>query len=220
MKKKEQDKQYLNRGNRPDFSEYLSHFTKDGDFCNDNQDKGAEKLRKMDAFKRLCSILEKKTIFASVMPWTNTSGVCFTECPWNSLLAHTQKYSSYGIGFTKEFVYNKDGAPVFYMRQKLMNILKRSIKDKKTLQKILSFVTPYSPTFETKSMRKQIKLVDYTHEREWRTPKDLTFSYDDIIFLILAKHEDYDVLPQEFKNVFDRSKIIIMDNYRKIEELC
>lgn len=209
----------LNRGNRPDFSEFLSHFTKDGDYCNSNQCPDVSPFRKMNAFQRLCSILNMKEIKASKMPWTNLPGVCFTECPWSSLLAHTQNYSNYGIGFTKEFIYKNNGSPVFYMRKKIINIIEKYIKDSKILETILTNVTPYSPLYETEYMRHQIKLVDYTHEREWRIPTDLTFKYEDIKFLILARHEDYDFLPQEFIEVFDRDKIIIMNNYRKIEEL-
>lgn len=209
----------LDRKNRPDFSMYLSHFTKDGDFCNGEQDVDVEAFRRMTAFERLCSILEMKEIKASAMPWTNTPGLCFTECPWSSLLIHTQQYSSYGIGFTKEFIYKNNGAPVIYMRKKFQNALKRSIRDKKALSEILAMTTPYSPSFETKSMRKQIKLVDYTHEREWRMTSNLHFEYKDIEFIIIAKHEDFDLLPQVFRKSFDRSRIIVMDNYRLVEDL-
>lgn len=48
--------------------------------------------------------------------------------------------------------------------------------------------------------------------------KDLQFEYEDIAFLIIEKHEDYDKLPQLFKDSFDRNKIIVMNNYRLVEE--
>lgn len=209
----------INRGNRPDFSVYLSHFTKDGDFCHTEQTAEVDTFRKMTAFQRLCSILSMKEIKTSVMPWTNTQGLCFTECPWSSLLIHTRQYSSYGIGFTKEFIYKNNGAPVLYMRKKFMNTLQRTIKDKKALQEILAMATPYSPSFETRSMRKQIKMVDYTHEREWRMVNNLGFEYADVAFIIIEKHEDFDLLPQSFRDNYDRSNIIIMNNYRLVEEL-
>lgn len=218
MAKNNIDKQ-LNRKNRPDFSEYLSHFTKDGDFCHIEQTDDMDAFRKMTAFERLCSILKMKEIKTSIMPWTNTPGLCFTECPWSSLLMHTKQYSPYGIGFTKEFIYKNNGAPVFYMRKKFMNALTRSIKDKKVLTEILAMSTPYSPSFETKSMREQIKLVDYTHEREWRMSSNLHFHYQDIKFIIIKNHEDYDLLPQEFRDNYDRNRIIVMNNYRLVEEL-
>lgn len=51
------------------------------------------------------------------MPWIGKhNAVCFTECPWASLITHTHQYSSYGIGFTKNFIFSKGGGPVYYVR--------------------------------------------------------------------------------------------------------
>ena len=50
-------------------------------------------------------------------------------------------------------------------------------------------------------------------------PNSLTFSYEDIAFVIIQKHVDYDMLPEDFKVNFDRNKIIVMDNYRLVEDL-
>lgn len=212
-------KKLYDRSNRPDFSLFLSHFTRDGKFCHAEQNQDKADFQNMTALQKLCSILEMKEIKTSIMPWTNTPGLCLTECPWSSLLVHTKQYSSYGIGFSKEFIYKNNGGPVFYMRKKFMNALERSIKDKRVLQEILAMVTPYSPSFETRSMRKLIKLVDYTHEREWRLSSNLHFEYQDIAFLIIEKHDDFDLLPQAFRDNYDRNKIIVMNNYRLVEEL-
>lgn len=209
---------YLNRRNRPDFSEYLSHFTKDGDFCNGEQTLELLDFRTMSAFEKLYSILEMKTLKTSSMPWTKTQGICFTECPWSSLLVHTKQYSSYGIGFTKEFIYREGGSPVFYMRFNLLQAIIRNIQDNKTKENLLKLLTPYSPDFDTDYAKRKHKRVDYTHEREWRMCKNLQFEYEDIAFLIIEKHEDYDKLPQLFKDSFDRNKIIVMNNYRLVEE--
>lgn len=207
------------RGYRPDLSEYISHFTKEGEFCNKDQDEQLKPFNKLSAFQRLCSILEMKVLKATNMPWTNTKGVCFTECPWGSLLEHTKNYSSFGIGFTKEFIYRNNGSPVFYIRFKMLNAIKAYIVDNNTKTRILQFLTPYSPSYDTKYAKKKYPRVDYTHEREWRIPTDLCFEYSDIAFVIIEKHEDYDSLPKIFKESFDRSKVIVMNNYRKIEEL-
>lgn len=215
MKQKKQ----FDRSNRPDFSAYLSHFTKDGDFCHTIQEAAVEAFRKMTAFERLCSILSMKEIKTSIMPWTNTQGLCFTECPWSSLLVHTKNYSSYGIGFTKEFIYRNGGSPVLYVRFKLLNAIKKHISNSKTKDNILQFLTPYSPDYDTDYAKGKYPRVDYTHEREWRLPNSLCFNYTDISFVIIKRHEDYDLLPDEFKTKFDRNKVIVMDNYRLVEEL-
>lgn len=218
MRKQNQTKK-LDRRNRPDFSGYLSHFTKDGDFCHTEQEIDVEAFRKMTAFERLCSILKMKEIKTSIMPWTKTRWLCFTECPWSSLLIHTQQYSSYGIGFTKDYIYRHGGSPVFYARFKMLNAIVNNISDNRTKNSVLQFLTPFSPKYDTSYAKQKYKRVDYTHEREWRLPNSLRFNYTDISFIIIKEHEDYDLLPDEFKADFDRNKVIVMDNYRLVEEL-
>ena len=100
---------------KPDHSPYLAHFTKDGTQGHE-ADNSASPYQNMSARERLISILRTKKIKASSMPWTGAKAVCFTECPWTSLLGHTEQYSSYGIGFNKRAVYVKQGGPVYYIR--------------------------------------------------------------------------------------------------------
>ncbi len=111
--------------NRPDFSAYLAHFAKDGNFCNENQNEQIRPYSQMSAQDRLFSMLRERKIYASVMPWTNMPSVCFTEWPWNSLLAHTNRYSPFGIGFTKEFIFKNGGASALYMRANIFKKLRK-----------------------------------------------------------------------------------------------
>ena len=86
---------------RPDQSFYLAHFTKDGrEFRGNEVDNPT--MDQMSARQRLINILTQKEILAANLNWVNKKAVCFTECPWGSLLRHAEKYSSYGIGFTKK----------------------------------------------------------------------------------------------------------------------
>ena len=213
------------KSNRPDFSMYLAHFTKDGKFCNDEQREELNPILGQDAKQRLFSILRQKKIFASKMPWTGLPCVCYTECPWSSLLAHTAQYSPYGIGFNKEFIFNHNGAPALYVRVNIFNKLrKKKVKSKLTKEEneLWVFTTPFSPIYGSSYTKKLLKRwVDYSHEREWRTPKDLDFQYDDLAFIILKSICDYESMPMDIKSQIENAnvKIIIMDNYRLIEEL-
>ncbi len=63
------------------------------------------------------------------------------------------------------------------------------------------------------------KTVDYTHEREWRVPHDLEFDFTDIEFVVVSRYEDEARMPTAVKDGVGRSKILIMDNYRKVQEL-
>ena len=79
---------------RPDQSFYLAHFTKNGKKLAPSMDPHTD-IDEMSAFERLISILKCKKIQAHKLPWTNRSAVCFTECPWGSLLRHAKSYSWY-----------------------------------------------------------------------------------------------------------------------------
>ncbi len=210
--------------NRPDFSAYLAHFAKDGNFCNEDQNEQIRPYSQMSAKDRLFSMLRVRKINASVMPWTNMPSVCFTECPWSSLLAHTNRYSPFGIGFTKEFIFKNGGAPALYMRANIFRKLANKIEGLgKEEKEMWSFATPFAPRYASYKIRRQwfMPFVDFSHEREWRTPKDLSFEYTDIAFIVLKSIADYEQMPQDIKNELQNinTKIIIMDNYRLVEEL-
>lgn len=209
--------------NRPDFSMYLAHFTKNGRFFNEDQEEPVQQVEQMTAKERLFSILENRNIFSSNMPWTNLPSICFTECPWSSLLAHTKNYSPFGIGFTKEFIFKNGGAPALYMRANLFKkISKKKPRFKKDEKEIWTFVTPFAPIYGKYNVKRCLgKYVDYTHEREWRVPQNLSFEYSDIAFVILKSIDDFETMPSAIKTGLQaaNTKIIIMDNYRLVEEL-
>src|SRR5690606_28454829 len=117
---------------------------------------------------RLISILQNKKITASMMPWTGSKAVCFTEFPWSSLIENTNFYSPYGVGFNRQFIFSMNGAPVYYVRADQFN-------KQKWHEHIKSFVTPFWPTYRPESLNKKTTFLDcdYTHEREWRVPHDL-----------------------------------------------
>ena len=75
--------------NRPDFSNYLVHFTSNRAPFSSVSKIPVENFEEMNAYEKLASILESKKIYASKMPRTGANAVCFTECPWSSLLSHT-----------------------------------------------------------------------------------------------------------------------------------
>lgn len=163
---------------------------------------------------RLISILTDKKIIASTMPWTGTHAVCFTECPWTTLVDHTLQYSPYAIGFSKKFVFSRNGSPVYYVRPD-------QYEKQEWHEHLKAFVTPFWPPYRPLSIeqKKKFKTCDYSHEREWRVPHDLSFDYEQIEFIILDKYEDMAKFPKELKDSIGRSKFLLMDNYKMIEKL-
>ena len=96
---------------RRDFSEFLVHFTKD--------------TSPRTAYDNITSICRERCLragkrFGVARDYAPASvpqeAVCFSEIPLHELgpLA-SQRRSSYGIGFSKEFIRTKGGCPVWYV---------------------------------------------------------------------------------------------------------
>lgn len=201
---------------RPDQSLFLAHFTKDGKDYDCENHPANPTLDQMSALERLIAILEQKKITAFRIPWINKPAVCFTECPWGSLLRHADNYSSYGLGFTKKLVYSRGGNPVIYANPDLYDSQKWS-------NDAYTFVTPFVPSYASDSKKNRHpfdgKPVDYSHEREWRIPKNFGFRYQYIQFVILKSVADLESIPKSIVTEIGTDKFIFMDTYKKIEEL-
>jgi hypothetical protein len=184
---------------QPDQSDYLAHFTK-GD----------------DAYERLLSILTQGTITAGSIPWTNNPAVCFTECPWPSLLLHARRYSPYGIGFVKPHVFAAGGGPAYYVRA---DHWEKQDWD----PHIKTFATPFWPSYRPMTLKGKKYLggrtVDYSHEREWRVPHNFQFRRDTVAFVTLKSYQDMAKFPKELKDEIGRDRFILVDIYENIERL-
>lgn len=204
--------------NRPDFSNYLAHFTSNGEPKGGLENNPIADKSLMSAKERLINILREKKILSSLMPWTGVPAVCFTECPWNSLIAHTTRYSPYGIGFDKSFVFSRNGSPALYIRP---DHYAEQMSDGKFTKHLWPFITTFAPHYRPQRMKDKYPMpdCDYSHEREWRVPHDFPFDYNNIKFVILQNYQDMDEFPKELKDAIGHDKFILMDNYKKIEEL-
>lgn len=198
---------------RPDLSNYLAHFTSSRwPKAHKDANNPTNDYKFKSALDRLKNILATRKILASQLPWVgNHKAVCLTECPWSGLLGHTKQYSCYGLGFTKDFVFSKGGGPVFYVRADMFNAQHWE-------NDFLPFVTPIWPEYAPlKRDFNNGKPLDFSHEREWRTPNDLEFEYSDIAFVVLPNYAEMAKFPQNFKDAIGREKFILMDNYKQIE---
>jgi len=183
----------------PADSKYLAHFTKGP-----------------AAYDDLISILRDGVIRAGRLPWTNRPAVCFSECPWSSLLQHARRYSPYAVGFTKLHVFAAGGGPAYYVRADLF-------REQNWAPEVYPFVTPFWPEYRPADLRTENYLggrtVDYSHEREWRAAHDFEFDRGRLSFVLLNTYEDMARFPRELKDVIGRGKFILMDVYRRIEDL-
>lgn len=168
----------------------------------------------MNPLDRLISILESRSIRAGMMPWTGALAVCFTECPWPSLIAHAANYSPFGVGFDKAKVFVSGGGPVYYVRPDHW-------KSQHWNEQIRFLVTPFLPRYRPPPMKKTLKgvLCDFTHEREWRLPNDMNFEYQDIELVLVGSYADMESISEDLKNKVGKEKFIILNQYEKVESL-
>ena len=212
---------------RPDFSEYVVHFTKDQApiTAGTETSPALKAIAGKSAVERLTAILTSTKLRATRMPWTNRPAVCFTECTWASLLDHATRYSRFGLGFSKHFLFARGGGPAIYLTPGLLEHQKKHVGTEKQPfdDTLYSFMTPFCPPYAPKAYRDQFwkreKALDFSHEREWRVPHDLDFKLTDVAFVIVDKYEDMAAAPKALKDAIGRDKWLMMDNYARIEQL-
>lgn len=163
------------------------------------------------------------------MPFTKQKAVAFTECPWASLSFHAKQYSPYGIGFKKEKVFAQGGGPAIYIRQDLFDAQLTNFSHmqnpswKGFENKLYSFLTPfvpaYAPPAHLATYWKGRNPVDYSHEREWRSPNDLAFTKDEIEFIVVKTHSDLASFAFLINRGFPVEKFLVMDVQDQIETL-
>lgn len=201
--------------NRPDISQYLVHFTRDGNPCSTLEANPTMAFASMSALQKIISILNAKKISKSTLPWTGGEAVCFTECPWTSLLAHAEKYSPYGLGFKKSYIYKNDGGPIFYIRP---DMWRTEIRTASSLFR--AFASPFCPSYADIGHRRRFfhgKVCDYTHEREWRVPHDFEFDISDIAFVIVKTYDDISQFNSSIVNTIGLDNFLSMQNYQAVE---
>lgn len=164
-----------------------------------------------DAKGRLMSILEGRKIYDSPMPFvpTQARAVCFTECIWEGLAGLSDQYSSYGIVFSKRMIFDLGGGPALYVRGDAMVSVGNEIP-----VLVHPFIVPFDPDAK---MRPGVPL-DWLHEREWRLPKPLEFSFANIEYVLVESiKEATELVHQIGAQQLPESKVIPMEVYRNIK---
>jgi hypothetical protein len=153
----------------------------------------AADIRPLSPTERLEQILSEGRIRASVTFRTRgRQVVAFTESTQASVrrLIRDRRYMPYGVGFTKQFVFDQGGAPVLYVRGDEWadaDDLPDPLRARIVLYWPGAVWEPGDPVlFEGAEA-----LVDpldvesqWLHEREWRAPNDVTFGWSDVSFLV------------------------------------
>jgi hypothetical protein len=173
-------KEYLK--NWEDMSEYLVHFTKAG---NENDD-----YRTMLSIYWQQKLIPKNAfgIGRKISPeLTSQRAVCFSEIPpgqWCRL--SERRETKYGIAFTKSFVINRGGGPIWYAWkgtqhwQILQKIMRENSEDPSApIWKLTPLIDAPGEYFG--------KPYFFDWEREWRFVGEFSFGSEDVAFLIIPE---------------------------------
>lgn len=165
-----------------DMSNYVVHFTQGGtanaDYKNMLSIYGQGKLLPKNPFgigRRFC-------------PDENSQrAVCFSEIPpgqWDRL--KNRRETSYGIGFTKEFIVENGGGPVWYVYKDSPShiaLTELMRNEEQCASAAIWKITPFIDAPGSYGGREYF----FEWEREWRLTGELEFKPEDVAFLLLSE---------------------------------
>ncbi|MFC2050784.1 hypothetical protein ACFLTN_06370 [Chloroflexota bacterium] len=204
---------YYDTKKTADHSPYVVHFVKERKFTTAHLITTSDPLfpyLESTALEKLMNILRSKTIYPSPMPYlpNNPKAVCFTECIWDALIELADRYSPYGIVFSKRTIFEKGGGPTLYVRGDNLKSMGNEIPEC-----IEALIAPFDP----EAVLMPGNILDWCHEREWRLPHELEFQHSDIEYLIVHSIADANEIVETFgTEVIPRNKILVMEVYRTI----
>lgn len=187
--------------NRPDLSNHLVHFVARGDSWPPTGGP-PESVRQMTAHQRLGAIIRERIIRAFRPFGSDAPAVCFTESTRSAIAqaVRTRPYEPYGIGFTKEFVFDRGGGPAFYVRGDEwphVSAMPAGLRFR---------ATRYWPGSvrerEGEDIPWYLNTCEWYHEREWRAPAEpqsggLSFQWSDVAFLVLPATDELSIMRRE-----------------------
>jgi hypothetical protein len=112
----------------------------------------------------------------------------FSEIPLHLLNRLVQNRSSYGIGFSQQFLLNRGGGRVWYLEasgvaaHKVQDLAAERSVDGADPKDPLWKLTPFIDFPDPDQL-----FSDWRWEREWRVPGGLTFEADDVAFLFIPE---------------------------------
>jgi hypothetical protein len=128
--------------------------------------------------------------------------VCFSEIPLDMLDRLIERRSLYGIGFRKDVVVAKGGAPLWYLdkdgvqakiiQQQIRTAIAGGVDPGDQIWQLTPFIDNPG-NYPGRNYR-------FEWEREWRVVGDFTFTPDDVAFLFLPE-DDHDKTRQFFADV-------------------
>lgn len=176
--------------NLPDFGDHLIHFTgRTGNHYSVPLD-----IANLTTEDRLAQILHEGRIRAIATYGTqNRPIVAFTESSQAAVLQLIREgtYTPYGIGFSKQFIFNQGGGPVLYIRGDEWESATAALPDPTRARCVRYWPGAEWEPGDPVVLGAQVlpdairNPSEWVHEREWRVGHDVAFGWGDVAFLIV-----------------------------------
>lgn len=172
--------------NLVDVGDHLVHFAGRQGGRLDPPDGVPAEIVELTPADRLARILSDERISAWPTFGTGSQRVsCFTEAAPSSIraLIHEGRYTPHGIGFTRQFIFDRGGEPVRYVRGDRWQCV--TPDDKAIAVRYWPGAVPDPGEGELADHLSNRS--EWLHEREWRLRGDLVFNAWDVVFLIVPE---------------------------------
>lgn len=130
--------------------------------------------------------------------------ICFSECNISGIISHAERYGRFGFVFRKSDLFDLGCKPCLYVDEEIYTLISRKfIRDAidKPEGRLYSLANIYNPPGHG-------KVQDFTHEREWRLFRYLSF--DDVLPIMVIAPSLY---TNEISSLFDYVDNIIPLDY-------
>ena len=166
-----------------DTSEFITHFTKDGDSS--------------DALNNFLSILGNQRLIAKNVfgmkrhPLNPKKTVCFSEIPPDQLRKMIVRRSLYGIGFRKSYAAGRGINPIWYVEKDgalyaaIRCLAERAEQNCAVADDPVWSILPFIDAPGIYNDRE----YRFEWEREWRHVGDFHFLSDDVVFIVMPESE-------------------------------
>lgn len=167
-----------------DMSDYVVHFAKPY-----NDRTAYDNMISILAGNRLCAMNPFGIARGRAPNPVTQNAVCLSETPLHLLERLSERRGGYGIGFTKEFMLQRGGGPIWYVERQsareiaLQEMIQQALASPNPLENPIWSVTPFIDLAGEHRGRQH----RYEWEREWRIVGDLPFTVDDVAFLIIPE---------------------------------
>jgi hypothetical protein len=166
----------------PDLADHVIHFTgRTGPRINVD-----EAIEKLAPSQRLLNILLEQRIRAFTTFRAGAPVVALTESTKAAVttLIAQERYEPCGVGFSKQFAFEKGGGPALYVRGD--EWLEAAEALSSPLRQRLVLFWPGAEAESGELLDDHLRTESqWLHEREWRVPGDLPFSWSDVKFLLV-----------------------------------